>query len=111
MDTWQLLDFKNENGTLKGFPSAEEITNEELLELAMLFPAALENVITRENAPRIRCKNEPQKRSAPETLRLHASRGPCSRSLQTDRLGVKLKSKWKSKGKFRKAKVKTNLIF
>ncbi len=58
MDAKQLVDFKNKNGALKGFPNARDITNEELLELdvTVLFPAALENVITRENASRIRCR-------------------------------------------------------
>jgi glutamate dehydrogenase (NAD(P)+) len=53
-----LVDFKLNTGTLKGFSDADEITNNELLELevAVLFPSALENVITKENADSIRCK-------------------------------------------------------
>ena len=53
-----LVDFKLSTGTLKGFSDAEEITNNELLELEVmvLFPSALENVITKENADNIRCK-------------------------------------------------------
>jgi glutamate dehydrogenase (NAD(P)+) len=52
-----LVDFKLNTGTLKGFSDADEITNKELLELevAVLFPSALENVITKENADNIRC--------------------------------------------------------
>jgi glutamate dehydrogenase (NAD(P)+) len=52
-----LVDFKQSTGTLKGFSDADEITNKELLELevTVLFPSALENVITKENADNIRC--------------------------------------------------------
>ncbi|MFN7181952.1 MAG: Glu/Leu/Phe/Val family dehydrogenase [Planctomycetota bacterium] len=50
--------YKNENKSLKGFPKAKEITNEELLELKVdiLAPSAIENVITGENAKRIKAK-------------------------------------------------------
>lgn len=43
---------------MTGFPGADEITNEELLELEVdvLMPSALENVITDENADKITCK-------------------------------------------------------
>ena len=43
---------------LQGFPEAEEITNEALLELPcdILIPAALENQITKVNAPRIQAR-------------------------------------------------------
>jgi glutamate dehydrogenase (NAD(P)+) len=58
MDARSLIDYKLKNGTLRGFPEADEITNAELLTLdvAVLFPAALENVITQENAQGIRCR-------------------------------------------------------
>jgi len=54
----ELVDYKLSNGTLKGFPNADEISNAELLGLnvTVLFPAALENVITKENAPKLQCK-------------------------------------------------------
>ena len=57
IDTRALIEFKRRTGMLRGFPGAEPISNDALLEqeVAVLFPAALENVITRENAPRIRC--------------------------------------------------------
>jgi glutamate dehydrogenase/leucine dehydrogenase len=47
----------NEKGTVKGF-SGKTITNEELLALNVdvLIPAAVENVINRETAPRVRAK-------------------------------------------------------
>jgi len=58
IDAGALVDYKSRNGALTGFPGADAITNEELLELevTVLFPAALENVITKDNAPRLRCK-------------------------------------------------------
>jgi len=58
IDAQALVAHKMKNGTVGGFPETDSITNEELLELdvTVLFPAALENVITRENGPRIKCK-------------------------------------------------------
>ena len=49
---------KVETGSVIGLPDADEISNEELLELEVdvLMPSALENVITDENADRIKCK-------------------------------------------------------
>jgi glutamate dehydrogenase (NAD(P)+) len=48
--------WKREHGTLRGFPGAEEIGAAELLELDcdLLAPCALEQVITAENAARIK---------------------------------------------------------
>jgi len=50
--------YKKENGSLKGFPNAKQITNEKLLELEcdVLIPAALENQITQKNANKIQAK-------------------------------------------------------
>ncbi|RLI66141.1 MAG: glutamate dehydrogenase [Promethearchaeia archaeon] len=44
--------------TLEGYEKAQKITNEELLtlECTILAPCALENQITPENAPKLRCK-------------------------------------------------------
>lgn len=49
---------KKENRSLKGLEGTTEITNEELLELDVdvLVPAALENVLTGENAGKIKAK-------------------------------------------------------
>jgi glutamate dehydrogenase (NAD(P)+) len=49
---------KEETGTCVGLPETDTISNEELLELDVdvLMPAALENVITAENADRIKAK-------------------------------------------------------
>jgi len=51
-----VLEYKEKNNTLAGFPDAKEISNQELLELPVdvLVPAALDNQITMENAPNIR---------------------------------------------------------
>jgi glutamate dehydrogenase (NAD(P)+) len=48
----QVLDHKRRTGSVIGFPDTRLISNEELLELdvTVLFPAALENVITEDNA-------------------------------------------------------------
>lgn len=53
-----VVDYKNRTGSLAGFPGAEPISNEKLLELdvTVLFPSALENVITDRNAASIRAK-------------------------------------------------------
>lgn len=50
--------FKMENKTVVGFQGTDKITNEELLELDVdvLIPAALENVITDKNADKIKGK-------------------------------------------------------
>ncbi len=50
--------YKKEHKSLEGFPDAEYISNEELLELPcdVLVPAALENQITRNNAGKIQAK-------------------------------------------------------
>jgi len=58
LDPHAVVDYKLRTGSLQGFPDAEPISNEALLELdvAVLFPAALENMITLANANRIRCK-------------------------------------------------------
>lgn len=49
---------KKSTGSLKDFPGAKNITNEELLELPcdLLVPAAFENVITDANADKIKAK-------------------------------------------------------
>ncbi len=49
---------KKQTGALSGLAGTTDITNEELLELevSILVPAALENVLTGENAPHIKAK-------------------------------------------------------
>jgi glutamate dehydrogenase (NAD(P)+) len=58
LDPHAVIAYKRENGRLEGFPGADAVTNEELLELDVdvLYPSALENVITSANADKIKAK-------------------------------------------------------
>jgi glutamate dehydrogenase (NAD(P)+) len=58
LDIRALLAHKEKTGSVIDFPSAENMTNDELLELEVdiLIPAALENVITLDNASRIKAR-------------------------------------------------------
>ena len=69
MDPKQVVEYKLSKGSLQGFPEAEAISNEELLELdvTVLFPAALENVITAENADKIKCRISCELANGPTT--------------------------------------------
>ena len=61
--------WKREQGTVVGFPGAEGITNQEILELDcdILVPAALENQITGSNAPKIRARVVAEAANGPTT--------------------------------------------
>ncbi|MEP6680218.1 MAG: Glu/Leu/Phe/Val dehydrogenase [Chloroflexota bacterium] len=56
LDPARVSGWKREHGTVVGFPGAEEISNQQVLEVEceILVPAALENQITRHNAGRIK---------------------------------------------------------
>ncbi len=58
LDVPAAIAYKAEHGVLEGFPGADAITNEELIEIDcdVLTPCALEQVITAENASRVRAK-------------------------------------------------------
>ena len=58
IDVTAALAHKQETGTLRGLRGAEEITNEELLvlECDVLAPCALEQVVTSDNADRVKAK-------------------------------------------------------
>ncbi len=58
IDMGQLMEYKKTHRTLAGFSGAEPISNQDLLELPVdvLFPAALENQITADNAKNIRAR-------------------------------------------------------
>jgi glutamate dehydrogenase (NAD(P)+) len=58
LDPQAVLDHKRRTGSVVGYAEAEDITNEELLALKVdvLCPAALENVITEENAGALSCR-------------------------------------------------------
>lgn len=61
--------WKRETGSVVGFKDADSVTNAELLELpvTILIPAALENVITEANAPRIKAKIVAELANGPTT--------------------------------------------
>jgi glutamate dehydrogenase (NAD(P)+) len=69
IDPKKVVDHKLQNGSLEGFPGADRISNEELLQLdvTVLFPSALENVITEANADRIKCKISCELANGPTT--------------------------------------------
>ena len=69
LDPDEVIAHKRNTGSVINFPGAENITNEELLELdvVVLFPAALENVITAENAGRVKCKISAELANGPTT--------------------------------------------
>lgn len=65
----EVIDYKTANGSLSGFPGASQISNEALLELEVdiLIPAALENVITQANAERIKARIVAELANGPTT--------------------------------------------
>jgi glutamate dehydrogenase (NAD(P)+) len=69
MDPAALVKFKLENGTVVGYPGTEPITNEALLELDVdvLYPSALENQITDQNAKDIKAKISCELANGPTT--------------------------------------------
>lgn len=58
LDIPKVHEHKTKTGKVQDFPGAKNITNEEVLELScdVLAPGALENVITKENADKIKAK-------------------------------------------------------
>ena len=58
LDVRNVMSYKGEHGTVAGFPQAEKVSNQQLLELPcdILIPAALENQINADNATRIQAK-------------------------------------------------------
>jgi len=65
----EMMNFKRETGTVINFPGSDTLTNEELLELEVdvLFPSALENVITSRNAANIKAKIVAELANGPTT--------------------------------------------
>jgi glutamate dehydrogenase (NAD(P)+) len=58
MDLKALIEYRQKNGTVHGFPGAEKTDAAELLttECEILIPAATENVITSRNVERVKCR-------------------------------------------------------
>jgi glutamate dehydrogenase (NAD(P)+) len=69
LDPKKVVDHKLRTGSLQGFLGADSISNEELLELnvTVLFPSALESVITAANAGKVRCKISCELANGPTT--------------------------------------------
>ncbi|MEA1943724.1 MAG: Glu/Leu/Phe/Val dehydrogenase, partial [Euryarchaeota archaeon] len=69
LDAQAVYEHKAETGSVINFPDSEPITNVDLLELDVdiLWPAALEHVITEENAPNIRAKIIAEAANGPTT--------------------------------------------
>jgi len=82
LDPVALVKYKLEHRSLDGYPGAEPISNKDLLELKVdiLYPSALENVLTDENAPRVKSRvicelaNGP---TTPEADRILHANGVC----------------------------------
>ncbi len=69
LDYESVFAFKQQNGTVLGYPGTTEITNPELLELDVdvMIPAALESVITQSNAGNIKAKISVELANGPTT--------------------------------------------
>ena len=69
LDPAKVSAWKREHGTVVGFPGADEVNNQEILEVDcdILVPAALENQITRQNAPSIKAKIIAEAANGPTT--------------------------------------------
>jgi glutamate dehydrogenase (NAD(P)+) len=69
LDIDEVEQYKRQHGTLKGYPGAEEIDPEEILELdcTVLVPAALEGQIHHGNADRVRAKIVAEGANGPTT--------------------------------------------
>ena len=69
LDPQAMVKYKLENGQVKDFPGSKPISNEDLLELEVevLYPAALENVITNKNANNIKAKISCELANGPTT--------------------------------------------
>jgi len=69
LDPAKVSAWKQEHGTVVGFPGADGVSNQEILELEcdILVPAALENQITKANAPNIRAKVVAEAANGPTT--------------------------------------------
>ncbi len=70
LDHEALAAWKKHTGSVRGFPGSTAISNDELLglDLAVLFPAALESVLTADNAPAVKSRIIAELANGPTTL-------------------------------------------
>ncbi len=69
LDPARVSAWKQEHGTVVGFPGSDQVTNQEILEIDcdILVPAALENQITKHNAPRVKARIVAEAANGPTT--------------------------------------------
>jgi glutamate dehydrogenase (NAD(P)+) len=69
LDVDRVIAWKQEHGTVQGFPGATDVTNAEVLEVdcEILIPAALENQITARNAGNVRARLVAEAANGPTT--------------------------------------------
>ena len=69
LDVHRLIQWKQEHGTVQGFPGSKDITNTEVLEVDcdILIPAALENQITDRNAKNVKARLIAEAANGPTT--------------------------------------------
>jgi glutamate dehydrogenase (NAD(P)+) len=69
LDIAKVIGWKQEHGTVQGFPGAKDISNAEVLEVEcdVLIPAALENQITPRNARNVKAKLIAEAANGPTT--------------------------------------------
>jgi glutamate dehydrogenase (NAD(P)+) len=73
LDVQKLIDWVAEHKTVAGFPDADTLAADRIfdLDVDILIPAALENQITRENAPRIKARIVAEGANGPTTPEAH----------------------------------------
>lgn len=73
LDIPDCIDWVKKNGVLRGYANAESVTNEQLLELDVdiLLPCAMENVIHKENASRVKARLISEGANGPITQEAH----------------------------------------
>jgi len=69
LDVEKAIQHKESKGSLEGFPGAEKISNEQLLQLDVdiLIPAAIENQIRKDNADKVKAKLVAELANGPTT--------------------------------------------
>src|SRR3979411_533478 len=86
IDLKALVEFRQKNGTVHGFPEAEKYDAAELLtmECEILIPAATENVITSRNVDRVKCRILAEGANGPTTSAADEIRTETGRFVMSD---------------------------